>query len=280
MFFEEKYVLVIFFYGVIRTGSSAIQSIALYKKPWILFLAQDFVLSSSLLAFIFVIFDLLNRKRIVIQASRLVVKDMELYNVAWKTISLENFEALARLKSQVHVLAKQCPRSNPRQATLRYINGDIEKANLESNASIFSRSFKKGAILNLIHSSWRQIIIGQTMLTKLDSIDQVFSQALCLHPMLLKKVNTWALESDGYFPVLIERTPSYTAYKEVKDDQNARIKYGKLKSSKRSIEKLVRSYCMVSIRVNLIRQRGNSRLWHVLWLYDLLAGCITASWCM
>ena len=242
MFFEKSYVQVIFSYGVIRTGASAIQSLALYKKPWILFLSQDFLLSSSLLAFIFVILNLLNRKRIVFQASRLVVKDMELYNVMWKTVLLENFEALEQLKSQVQVLTEQCPKSDPRQATLRSIKRVVEEANQESDYSRFSHS----ANLYLLHSGWRQIIFGQSAFLKLDSIDQLFFQAACLHSLLLKKVNTWALETDGCFPVLFERTPSYTAYKEVKDDKDAQIKYGKLKSSKRSIEKLVRSYCMVS----------------------------------
>jgi hypothetical protein len=51
-FFEKKKTLVICAYGVVRGAASAIQSVAMYKKPWIGFATQDFALSISPLAFL------------------------------------------------------------------------------------------------------------------------------------------------------------------------------------------------------------------------------------
>ena len=224
--FEARYLVAVFIYGIARGGASAIQSVVLFQKPWILFATQDFALSTSPVALVFVLFVVLNRHRVEFQSWQLIVRDMKRYNLLWEDIKNGNIESLVTLKEEVQKMTKLCPKSTPRQLTC---------------SEIFRESDSVKALPTF------KVLFGYSRDYLLDSTDQLFVQAGCLHPLLLTKVRTWALLSDGSFPVMFARCPSYPKYAEIKDDDKAQIKYGKLKSAERSLEKLVRSYDMVSV---------------------------------
>jgi hypothetical protein len=164
------------------------------------------------------------------QSWKLIVSDMKRYNAVWETVVRSNTVSLMQLKAQVLQLTKTCLRSAPRQVMHKMMDlSEDAKQNFVRTLGALSR-----------YLPWTQ-----ASFTSLDSIDQLFVQAACVHPLLLANVKKRALVSDGCFPVLFERTRSYTAFAEIKDSQDVEIKYGKLKSSSRSIEKLVRSYSKV-----------------------------------
>jgi len=77
------------------------------------------------------------------------------------------------------------------------------------------------------------------------SLDQLFAQATGLDPILRTKVQQWALASKGYFrgPDL-EGKPSFVLWQDAvaSPEMQRSIRWGKLKSVRRSVEKLLRSY--------------------------------------
>ena len=217
-FFEAMYVPCIVLYGLVRGAASAIQSIVLLKQPFMIFLAQDLALSTCPVALLFASLIILNRKRILYQAWSLIWQDMKRYDELWNVIKQENTENLINLKAELGQLAKKCPaKSAPRQ--ISYIEDSQGNRNSSSKTCFLS------------------------------STDQLFVQAGCLHPLLLSKVQAWAMSAEGSFPVMFGRCASYPAFSEVREDSN--VKYGKLKSAERMVEKLVRAYSMVSIHANL-----------------------------
>ena len=92
--------------------------------------------------------------------------------------------------------------------------------------------------------------------TRVDSLDQLYFQAHCLHPILLDKVKKWAIASSGLFPVRSESEDSdhsragvnYIKWTEIERDPSiaSRVCWAKVKSVERAIEKIVRTYKHVS----------------------------------
>jgi hypothetical protein len=82
------------------------------------------------------------------------------------------------------------------------------------------------------------------------SLDQLYVQASCLHPILLHKAKAWALMSKGMFQSAV--TGEYLALTseccEIKH-ASQRFKFAKLKSCARAIEKVVRSYGQARVRI-------------------------------
>lgn len=91
------------------------------------------------------------------------------------------------------------------------------------------------------------------------SLDQLFAQTYALGPILLAKVKAWARPA-GLFPVRQldsnPRRPEFVRWHEVEGtEQEGRVKWGRIKSEERAIEKLLRSYDSdVSKLVDLVRQ--------------------------
>ncbi len=89
-------------------------------------------------------------------------------------------------------------------------------------------------------------------------LDQLFAQADGVDLLLQLKVQQWALLSNGCFPVV--STASTTVYEKWEiiascDEMLANVKWGRVKSRKRAIEKLYRSYnCDVSRLLDCCRQ--------------------------
>ena len=69
-------------------------------------------------------------------------------------------------------------------------------------------------------------------------------QAACLHPLLLRKVQAWARASGGGFPLASGR--GYMAYARAAEaDPAPELKFARVKSVPRAIEKVVRAYTQV-----------------------------------
>jgi len=76
------------------------------------------------------------------------------------------------------------------------------------------------------------------------SLDQLYAQAAGLFPILREKVQKWAAECGGCFPVEMENGMQCLRWEETRGNQwlQSKIKWASLKSYQRAIEKLVRSY--------------------------------------
>ena len=72
-----------------------------------------------------------------------------------------------------------------------------------------------------------------------DSLDQLFAQAACLHPVLREKVRVWALASGGLFPTT-DHPPRFVplAASGPGSGPAPDVKFAKLKSVSRAIEKV------------------------------------------
>jgi hypothetical protein len=88
--------------------------------------------------------------------------------------------------------------------------------------------------------SWRISCGISSELVSVTSLDQLFFQAWCLSPILLKKTKSWALQFKGCFP--FQGTAND---REEMDESGPQIKWGKVKSIHRAIEKAVRAYDQV-----------------------------------
>ena len=89
-------------------------------------------------------------------------------------------------------------------------------------------------------------------------LDQLFAQADGVDLLLRLKVQQWALLSNGFFPVVSSvETVIFEPWQKIagSDELLANVKWGRVKSRKRAIEKLYRSYnCDVSRLLDCCRQ--------------------------
>jgi hypothetical protein len=87
-------------------------------------------------------------------------------------------------------------------------------------------------------------------------LDQLFAQAAVVAPLLMERVQQWALESGGGFPVLRGmRGGAWVRWAEARDDAAVRrmVRWGQCKSASRAVEKTVRSYDQVLTRTGARR---------------------------
>jgi hypothetical protein len=82
-----------------------------------------------------------------------------------------------------------------------------------------------------------------------DSLDQLYTQAMCLEPILLQLVRRLALSHGGYFPADVGGRVQYVRYDEAEARAEAggecKFIWGRLKSVARAVEKVVRIYDQV-----------------------------------
>ncbi len=79
-------------------------------------------------------------------------------------------------------------------------------------------------------------------------LDQLYAQAVAAAPLLLERVRTWALLSEGGFPLVLAMPGCvWVRWRDVHDNPAlfCQIRWGQCKSTARAIEKIVRSYNQV-----------------------------------
>ena len=72
---------------------------------------------------------------------------------------------------------------------------------------------------------------------------------LCLHPILLRKVQIWAAASRGCFPLAGGGTYYMEYAVAAEQDPPPEMKFARVKAVPRAIEKLVRAYAQVRLAV-------------------------------
>ena len=77
-------------------------------------------------------------------------------------------------------------------------------------------------------------------------LDVLYSQAMCAHPLLVDKVRNWAVACQGRFPGLLSRVGGgVLLFSPPTEGSSAAIRWARVKSVGRSIEKVRRCYDQV-----------------------------------
>jgi hypothetical protein len=105
-------------------------------------------------------------------------------------------------------------------------------------------NFMAGSVrfLQSLLSSSRAIGAGQ--LVRVQSLDQLFAQAVGMYMILRNNVQDWALHSGGCFQLKGDSDPQFVSWMDVcnQPDMFAKIKWAKLKNLPRTVNKLLGAY--------------------------------------
>ncbi len=205
------------------------------------------------------------RRRIMYKSRLLVERDCCFYEQLWSEIlqNSDSVQDLHRLKDCV--LGIRMEGSGGAVQLLRSCNFEAQ-----AQASIASRSIQS------FHSMFQdsETYSGHQ---KVDSLDQLYFQAHCLHPILLKKVENWAASWNGQFPVRNEATGEvhFSKWTDIQEDSTSRSRvcWAKVKSVERAIEKIVRTYKHVSFVFCVHLVNVNVLLLLMSFILDQSGGC-------
>ena len=173
------------------------------------------------------------RRQSRIWAHKVIAADVESYGASWKRIldseSASSFEILESFASKLAL--------SPSDAAQYYHHQLIHQI-----AIMIARPTQKANYYQSVNN-----------------LDQLFVQAAGLHPFLRAKVANWAMQINALVPVAGSRPQeiSFRRWSDIAKDQVSlrAMQWGQLKTRKRAVEKLFRSYSLeVSRLVDLCRQ--------------------------
>ncbi len=251
-FFEEWALAVLFFHCILEAVSLLVSDYFFYIVNWTLFL-QNIGTSISACYFIFATIIVLFRQRSLHRAKRLMTIDQARYDNIWRSL-LELPSAqinLAALAAQVESIVSMRPGSVAQQLNRLCTEhrSSIRYAQLQSARASFSLKRKS--------ARRRRSYLGMTGVpgsidpnSPVDSLDQLYVQAMCLNPMLISKIQDWAVISQGLLPSKLHGGHvSFVKYADGRDGPYSHIKWCKIKSVDRAIEKALRVYGQVCTQV-------------------------------
>jgi len=259
---EKRFIRILIMCCALNTISNTASDIVLYGRDWVDVLYARLSTLSGI-GFFFGIGVLLFRQQALAQAHALVLDHKRKYDSIWDSI-IANPDSKAAIFSicdaSISLSNKQDACSvAPRQRMQKTKSRLSVVYNWASQRSLprHSQSWKMPTFGGLWRVSSATRPGSRQELVKVTSLDQLFFQAWCLSPILLKKTKSWALQCKGCFPFQASDTDSitYQVYKEEMEAMGSQIKWAKVKSFHRAIEKAVRAYHQdVSSIVDLCRQ--------------------------
>ena len=176
------------------------------------------------------------RRKALLAAHKLVEADTAVYERLWRNLMCDPGARIALIRLGIAAeqlrcrgyLAQGAPRQYKRKASCGHCPWQrcVETSFLGGGGIPATTDYVQGA----------------------SSLDQMYVQAELLNPVLLERVKEWALMSSGCFPVLQPKDQgvSYVRWS-ISLDSKTQIRWGKLKSVARAVEKLVRSYDQVDV---------------------------------
>ena len=197
------------------------------------------------------------RARAMSHARRLVARDKARYDAMWAAVSTDpvNGVWLVELQAEVARIQAMLPTGLPRQfnrqqqssattshsaSRVQWLTTSLPNRKLRATVSSLSAAFISDRVAGVPGTLDRR--------RGLDSLDQLYVQATCLHPVLLERVQAWAAASGGLFPLV---TPgqggplAFVRWADVRDGEGVGIRWGCVKRVQRAVEKVVRSYSQV-----------------------------------
>jgi hypothetical protein len=270
-FYESQIMLVFLAYSVLNMVAAIIRHLAIYKGGWLPALAA--IASSpapETLCFAALVFFF--RQHSFIRARRLIQADKRIYDDIWESVlkapgAQTSLDELQQLVMELSKAVSQAKALNERGCSVRQCvcipvwdkkplcpaspTEDLEQTGGEGSSSDRDRDDCSRA--SGPGSSFQPV----------RSLDQLFVQAQCVHPLLLDRVKAWATVSRGMFPLVGKG--GYVEYSEaIKTAESfSKLRFATIKSVSRSIEKVVRVYGQVSsdfvVSVPLCLNIGHSK---------------------
>ena len=276
-FYESKIILLLLICSFCFVFSLAIDNIIIYTSD-VMTTVQSIVQSAGTLAFIFASVVTFFRRRTLNRSRKLVLDDKERYDTVWTGIISEEPDAYNMLAAinnaslfwnqQAVVTSSSNLGVAPRQYTRKFATADRRDSPTSENGVALSvlrtasRELEalgkwKFGYTSLHQNRWEaradadDILSAQLDCTRwipetldfnrpIKSLDQLFVQASCLHPILLRKVKAWAKASGGCFPC--RGHAGFVKAADVPDNSAYLIRWAKLKSISRAVEKIYRIY--------------------------------------
>ena len=240
--FERQIINVFVMYGLVHGLAVMLIDCVVYSGLWAT-VWFDILPSETTAILSFAVVVLYLRKRALNKARSVVLCDMARYNAMWQQIlaSHEALRELAELEAECFAFLCKCPCSTrPRQ--------------LNHRCSALEQVAKSFLLSKLQQLMWKvKTNSGKgSVPSKLDprnpvrSLDQLYTQAMCLHPILLSKVKSWASACNGLFPISGATFPrKYVTSQDIASSPTLDVKFARVKSVHRAVEKIERSYAQV-----------------------------------
>ena len=255
-FYESKIIAVLFVFGVLGAICSLLADCIVYGQD-----GKCFFINSSQNIYIFFftvgfvcLVSLFNRS-ILKKARTLVLEDKVVYDTLWTKI-IQDPQAQSDLQVLQNLIQSVQYKeigfgfglsTDPRQYNAHFFTGRDNILLQMKSSSFFLRLRRAASVVGMSRSM--EMHCSQEISSRIDSLDQLFAQANCLHPLLIHKTKEWALKCDGCVMVTCRKLgrlhKQYSLYSDVQGDRNVDIKWCKVKSLQRSIEKIVRVYGQV-----------------------------------
>ncbi len=219
IFFEANIVTVFLVYGITYIINSVIIDLAVYAGGVTFAAAALNILPTPAAATVlFALLVIFFRHKTLAQARKLTLQDKAKYDALWSVLigSVDAHKHLLSIHMKVMSFTGGLNLIQPRQCN-RIGQGQFNT---------------KGHLPSVLYGPSGTV----------DSLDQLFAQAICMHPILLRKVKAWALVSGGSF--LVQGSHRFIQYADSLSS-NVMIKFASIKSVERSIEKSVRAYGQV-----------------------------------
>jgi hypothetical protein len=169
----------------------------------------------------------------------MVLADFSRYDSAWTSVlsdaTTTDESWPLDLVQMAATLSKRYSPGIPHQRTAR---GDAESNSLDIAAvetdplprmerskslhinSLSSVLKSTSSFVDYFHVSWNSTANGHSQL--IVSLDQLYTQALCLHPILLSKVLAWADVSNGYFRCSVQGQGQHFVHMQAVVNSNSR----------------------------------------------------------
>ncbi len=233
--YEAQMVYVFIVYGLQYFLMTAINDLVIYQRPWTA-TVLDLFPSIGTVTFSFGVCILIFRRKALSRARKLVLSDMNRYNAAWA--SVQEAEGAPQMLSELEKVVSSVSHVKGCEAP-RQFNYDKEQLcepkEIRPSGTV---SFDKTPLECACSSC------------PVRSLDQLFVQALCVHPILLHKAKAWATKSNGCFPAVVKvnetcNQKEFVTLDTVESNAKISMKFAKIKSVSRALEKLGRSYGQV-----------------------------------
>ena len=246
---EVRCILIIVVCCTLNNISVALCDILIYHRGWG-FVLLDRLRTMAGMGVVFGIGALLFRQRALAQAYSLVLADKRRYESIWEFILADPTSRAAVLSIQEASTSLSNGHGHdpwsapaPRQH-IPNVKGGTRKVSMLTNITHFGVTHTRGG--------WNKKFPWNIESDLVDSLDQLFVQAWCLSPILLRKTKALALQSKGCFRYQPRgsETTIFARYSEEannEQDVSGYFKWARVKSIRRAIEKAVRVYKQVHV---------------------------------
>ena len=248
-FFEERAVFVLYIHCILEAGLLLVSDAVLYA-PRLSVILENMGTSVSSCYFVFATIIVIFRKRALFRARRVMMVDQVKYEFCWNNLlgNASTMQTLDALQSLVEAIVSKRPFSVAQQFNRLCTEHTSSQRYAEMQSARASFSLKARSARR------RRSYLGMTGVpgsidyrSPVDSLDQLYVQAMCLNPILINMILGWANASKGLLPRTLPG--GHTSFVQHTEGHNVlfnHIKWCKIKSVDRAIEKALRIYGQVT----------------------------------